>query len=176
MLWRGGWVLKMDEEKTIQLLQDIRDKSEEILSRLEKRKLDKGTEYKSWIRGVIDVDTRTSNSRNFDSCSKIADEEEMFYPTERCQCFDRYGFITIPSFSNKSENEAMKSQMRTLVDESWFPGKEKTAIFRTDEKHIEAQGSNDYFLESASRIHFFLQKKKLWTIKMGFAEKRICTQ
>ena len=48
--------MKMDEEKTIQLLQNIRAKSEEILSRLEKRKLDKGTEYKSWIRGVIDVD------------------------------------------------------------------------------------------------------------------------
>ena len=83
----------------------------------------------------------------------------------------------MPSFSNKSEIKAMKSQMRTLVDESWFPGEEKTAIFQTDEKQIEAQGSDDYFLESASRIHFFAEKEAMddqnGSLKKEYAHNKV---
>ena len=128
---RACWIFEMGEERTQQLINDVRSKSKEILSSLEKRQSIDMTQYRSWIRGIVNVDTRTSDSQNFDSCKKYADKEEVFHPSERCQFFDQYGFIIIPSFSNNCEVEAMKSQMRTLVDENWFPGEEKTAIFRT---------------------------------------------
>lgn len=44
--------------------------------------------------------------------------------------------------------------------EDWDPAI-KTISFRTDEKANEAQGSDDYFLESASRVHFFAEQDAL---------------
>lgn len=43
---------------------------------------------------------------------------------------------------------------------TWDPAT-KTIAFRTDEKSNEAQGSDDYFLESASRVHYFAEADAL---------------
>lgn len=49
----------------------------------------------------------------------------------------------------------MKKQMLEMV-EDWDPA-QKTLAFSTDEDANKAQGSDDYFLESASRTHFFAE-------------------
>jgi phytanoyl-CoA hydroxylase len=49
----------------------------------------------------------------------------------------------------------MIDQMGKLVD-AWTPG-DQQAVFRTDDKQIDNQGSSDYFLDSADRIHFFTE-------------------
>jgi phytanoyl-CoA hydroxylase len=49
----------------------------------------------------------------------------------------------------------MIKQMGKLVD-GWTPGEEQ-AVFRTDGEQESAQGSSDYFLDSADRIHFFAE-------------------
>ena len=46
--------------------------------------------------------------------------------------------------------------MGKLADE-WTPG-EKVTVFKTGEGQEEAQGSSDYFLDSADRIHFFTEE------------------
>jgi len=50
----------------------------------------------------------------------------------------------------------MLKRMDQLVSK-WDPEEQKKTVFRTDEKQIESQGSSDYFLQSATRIHFFLE-------------------
>lgn len=49
----------------------------------------------------------------------------------------------------------MMDRMANLVDQ-WDP-EEGVSVFRTDEAQTSAQGSDAYFLDSASRIHFFLE-------------------
>jgi phytanoyl-CoA hydroxylase len=51
----------------------------------------------------------------------------------------------------------MIERMSSLASDSWHPGSEKTAVFRTDERQEEAQGSSDYFLDSANACHFFAE-------------------
>jgi len=49
--------------------------------------------------------------------------------------------------------------MATLAQD-WDP-QQKTIAFRTDEESNKTQGSDDYFLESASRLHFFAESDAL---------------
>lgn len=76
--------------------------------------------------------------------------------TARCRFFNRNGFVHIPGFASKSEALAMKKQMTDLAA-AWDPAS-NTSVFRTDEGQTKAQGSDDYFLSSASRVHFFAEK------------------
>lgn len=46
------------------------------------------------------------------------------------------------------------------LTQDWNP-QEQTISFRTDEESNKEQGSNDYFLESASRVHFFAEPTAL---------------
>jgi hypothetical protein len=73
------------------------------------------------------------------------------------QQFNAHGFLKVNSFVTSEEADEMIAQMTKLVDESWHPGDPSTpsAVFRTDEKQESAQGSSDYFLDSADRVHFF---------------------
>ena len=73
------------------------------------------------------------------------------------QQFHAHGFLKVNSFVTSEEADEMIAQMTKLVDESWHPGDPSTpsAVFRTDEKQESAQGSSDYFLDSADRVHFF---------------------
>eukprot|EP00747_Dinoflagellata_sp_TGD_P166882 gnl/TRDRNA2_/TRDRNA2_190381_c0_seq1.p1 gnl/TRDRNA2_/TRDRNA2_190381_c0~~gnl/TRDRNA2_/TRDRNA2_190381_c0_seq1.p1 ORF type:complete len:358 (+),score=77.67 gnl/TRDRNA2_/TRDRNA2_190381_c0_seq1:53-1075(+) len=72
--------------------------------------------------------------------------------------FERDGFLHIKGFASLEECEGLKSRMQELIS-AWDPVAEKVPVFVTDEKEQEkAQGSSDYFLDSADRIHFFLEK------------------
>ncbi|GMI46931.1 hypothetical protein TrCOL_g8442 [Triparma columacea] len=77
--------------------------------------------------------------------------------------FHAHGFLKVNSFVTSEEADEMIAQMTKLVDESWHPGDPSTpsAVFRTDEKQESAQGSSDYFLDSADRVHFFAEKDAL---------------
>lgn len=52
----------------------------------------------------------------------------------------------------------MRNQMGKLLA-AWDPDKTMSPVFTTSQQEQEkAQGSSDYFLDSADRIHFFLEK------------------
>merc|ERR1719271_1766735 len=52
----------------------------------------------------------------------------------------------------------MKKRMKELI-ESWDPAEKALPVFVTDqEEQVNTQGSSDYFLDSADRVHFFLEK------------------
>jgi len=83
--------------------------------------------------------TKTSSQRNF---------------------FDTHGFLKVNSFANALEIHAMKEQMAHLVQHEWLieDDNKEVAGFSTDAKaQIREQGSNDYFLESANKVHFFAE-------------------
>lgn len=94
-----------------------------------------GSNYNSWVRG---------------DCALA--------PTNRCRFFDRHGFVFLPGFAKDDEVQSMKSSMKELVDKEWNPSSQPTEVFRTDEKQVDAQGRSDYFLDSASKCHFFAEK------------------
>ena len=93
--------------------------------------------HDSWLRGTIPLDGISKN----------------------CQFFDHFGFCHIKSFADSSEVEQLKQQMKDLT-EMWDP-QVKTMAFSTDAKSNENQGSDDYFLESATRVHFFAESNAL---------------
>lgn len=71
--------------------------------------------------------------------------------------FQKHGFLHIHSFADTTEVNAMKDQMQSLVQQHWVP-EEETSVFRTDEGQVDAQGRDQYFLESATKVHFFAEK------------------
>jgi len=74
---------------------------------------------------------------------------------ERQAAFDHQGFLVVKGFADSDECAAMRACMADYIEE-WEPGNE-AAVFRTDEKQLEAQGSSDYFFGSSNRIHFFAE-------------------
>jgi len=70
--------------------------------------------------------------------------------------FDKNGFLHVKSFVSERERLEMLDRMRELV-KGWTPGEERLTAFRTDDKQEASQGSDDYFLDSADRIHFFAE-------------------
>lgn len=108
----------------------------------------KSTGGRERVRGVVSW----IDGRNYDESK----EDESIKDIKRE--FDRQGFLHIRSFARPSECESMKSRMSELVRERWKPGEEGSVeAFRTDDKQEEEQGSSDYFLDSADRIHFFAE-------------------
>ena len=126
-------------------------KRDEVLQQLQQEIDDEdfppsSSTYHSWVRGPAPFPE--SNS----SC-----------PTKRCRFFDKHGFIFLPNFATHGEVQSMKSSMEQLVNDEWKTGADKhsTQVFRTDQKQVEAQGRSDYFLDSASKIHYFAEKDAL---------------
>mmetsp|Transcript_49990 Transcript_49990/g.117582 ORF Transcript_49990/g.117582 Transcript_49990/m.117582 type:complete len:338 (+) Transcript_49990:45-1058(+) len=79
-------------------------------------------------------------------------------PSERRRKFEQDGFLLLKGFASKDECQKMKARMEELVD-AWDPQAEKLTKFSTDVKdQLEMQGASDYFLDSADRIHFFIEK------------------
>eukprot|EP00435_Cladocopium_sp_Y103_P015825 s4492_g3.t2 len=79
-------------------------------------------------------------------------------PGSRRDEFQDRGFLLLKGFVSKDECENMKQRMKELVD-GWDPQLETPAAFTTDSKQqTEMQGKSDYFLDSADRIHFFIEK------------------
>ena len=122
--------------------------------------------YKSWIRGI---DPHPDSDYN---------------PSARCQFFDKYGFLLLKAFATHEEISDMKQQMHSLVDQQWHPNSDsdknsnsnRITAFRTDEKQIANQGSTDYFLESANKIHFFAEPHAMTTsqtLKTQFQHDKI---
>jgi phytanoyl-CoA hydroxylase len=96
--------------------------------------------------------------------------------TDKCRYFDRYGFLHIPQFASTEEIRAMKHQMASLIQD-WDPA-EKTLAFSTEiiEGNQQVQGSDDYFLESASRVHFFAETNALQengSLKQEYVMKKL---
>ena len=76
----------------------------------------------------------------------------------RLKEFEEKGFLLLKGFISKEECLKMKERMKELV-EKWDPQEEAPAPFTTDSKQqVEMQGKSDYFLDSADRIHFFIEK------------------
>ena len=108
-------------------------------------------------------------NQEIEKLKKEISQEEIWDDETNRKFHETYGFLVIPRFSDAEECHAMKVQMKEWVDSMWevpsevweVPYDEKNdevAIFRTDEKQESAQGSNDYFLDSAAKIHFFAEQ------------------
>jgi phytanoyl-CoA hydroxylase len=123
-------------------VKDLRAKAQEVLFSLETElknsapTSDKKT-HSSWLNGQV-------------SATGIS---------EKCCYFDRFGFLHLQGFASKEEVEAMQHQMEMLTSD-WDPA-EKTMAFSTHVKDNQARGNDDYFLESASRVHFFAEATAL---------------
>eukprot|EP00929_Paragymnodinium_shiwhaense_P034451 TRINITY_DN18745_c0_g1_i1.p1 TRINITY_DN18745_c0_g1~~TRINITY_DN18745_c0_g1_i1.p1 ORF type:complete len:359 (-),score=63.27 TRINITY_DN18745_c0_g1_i1:69-1085(-) len=86
----------------------------------------------------------------------MAPVEEVPQLTRREQ-FDRDGFLILRNFATAEECAGLQKRMRELIDK-WDPKEHLSPVFRTDDTQSKSQGSSDYFLDSADRIHFFLEK------------------
>lgn len=108
--------------------------------------------YHSWVRREITITSEADDTN----------DNASFYPTKQCRFFDSHGFIFLPRFASSDEVSSMKSEMANLVNEEWNPSSssssQPTQVFRTDDKQIDAQGTSDYFLDSASKTHYFAEK------------------
>jgi len=71
--------------------------------------------------------------------------------------FNRDGFLHLKSFATRTQCAEMQQRMHELIA-SWDPRKTLAPVFSTAEDQSQAQGSSDYFLDSADRIHFFLEE------------------
>lgn len=91
-----------------------------------------------------------------DAPRAMPDQEAGLSTRER---FERDGFLHLRSFCSKAECASLQESMGKLID-AWDPEETLAPIFTTDEKEqTKAQGDSDYFLDSADRIHFFLEKE-----------------
>jgi phytanoyl-CoA hydroxylase len=90
--------------------------------------------------------------------------------------FDTNGFCVHRGFNSPAECTAMIDRMAELVDKEWVPGSEGAAVFRTDSDQVKAQGSSDYFLESADKNHYFAEKDAVdaeGKLKPGITDKAL---
>jgi phytanoyl-CoA hydroxylase len=119
-------------------LRSVRERAGALLNELAARgaELDaSGTQRTSWVDGRVRYDPRAADARR--------------------AAFDRDGFLVVRRFADAETVGAMRREMAELT-EAWDPS---TALvpFRTDGGQDSAQARSDYFLESASRVHFFAE-------------------
>ena len=122
--------------------------------------LQSSSTYRSWVRGDCDINTTTAQEAAHDD-DDDAPSPSAWRPTRRCRFFDRHGFLHIPDFASVEEVQSMKSHMERLVSDEWDPSdrdRRTVEVFRTDRGQVDAQGRSDYFLDSASRVHFFAER------------------
>jgi hypothetical protein len=70
--------------------------------------------------------------------------------------FDTHGFLHLRGFAPLDECEVMLGRMHDLV-EGWDPVGELVGFNTRAQEQLDEQGSSDYFLDSADRIHFFAE-------------------
>lgn len=156
------------ESKEREELQAIRTRAKELLDSLVDavnegddiiKKENEASYYYSWIQGNIPL----SSIHSYDNTDGT---DESTYPNKNCQFFDLHGFLKVDCFSLPNQTQAMKDEMKELVETKWHPNNpsNSTTVFRTDEKQIEEQGSDDYFLSSANKVHFFAESGAMTTI------------
>mmetsp|Transcript_9045 Transcript_9045/g.23670 ORF Transcript_9045/g.23670 Transcript_9045/m.23670 type:complete len:337 (+) Transcript_9045:83-1093(+) len=83
--------------------------------------------------------------------------ETLPIATSRRAAFERDGFLHVKGFASQEECAKLRGRMAELID-AWDPAKTMSPVFTTDADQEKSQGSSDYFLDSADRIHFFLEK------------------
>ena len=141
-------------------LASIRARAHKIIRELDPKSCGSVKEdLPSWVRGG-----------NKDTITSGPDER-----SSRCRYFDNHGFVHVPGFANvDTEVSAMKKQMQDLAS-GWDPTS-KISVFRTDEGQTDAQGSDHYFLTSASKVHFFTEKDatdKDGELKREFVDNKV---
>jgi len=94
----------------------------------------------------------------------LQDTEGMTGIASAVEAFKRDGISVIQGFADSEECQGMMNRMVTLIDE-WDPS--EIEVFRTDGEQIKNQGSSDYFLDSADRIHFFLESRAVDPVTKG---------
>ena len=114
----------------------IRAKAEELMKGLAAKE----ASPRSWIQNGRNVSETESDNRS-----------------EQCKFFDTHGFIKVDQIADADEVEALRKQMETLA-EQWDPASGIDS-FGTDTKENASRG--DYFLESASKVHFFAEASAL---------------
>ena len=65
--------------------------------------------------------------------------------------------------NNDNENNNNNDSNSNSSDYGQNRNGTKITVFRTDDKQIDTQGSDDYFLESANKVHFFAESKAIQT-------------
>jgi phytanoyl-CoA hydroxylase len=70
--------------------------------------------------------------------------------TARRIAFDTDGFVVVKGFSESQECDRMRARMHELV-EAWDPAGELVGFATREQEQERAQGSSDYFLDSADR-------------------------
>ncbi|KAL3759050.1 hypothetical protein ACHAWU_008659 [Discostella pseudostelligera] len=146
--------------------------------------------YKSWARGqcFTPSSSKTNDGFTIDDSSSSgggggsgsgsgSDDNSSFYPSERCRAFDTVGYIHLPQFASADVVASMKTTMEQLVNDEWMTSSSSTSTtasssssaavetFRTDDKQVDAQGRSDYFLDSATKIHYFAEPYAVHTDK-----------
>jgi len=76
--------------------------------------------------------------------------------------YERDGYLLLKGFATREECQGMQKRMDQIIDR-WDPDKTLAPVFVTSggdgEKGAEgSQLKSDYFLDSADRVHFFLEK------------------
>mmetsp|Transcript_31180 Transcript_31180/g.47751 ORF Transcript_31180/g.47751 Transcript_31180/m.47751 type:complete len:457 (+) Transcript_31180:106-1476(+) len=138
---------------TLEEMNQILEKTNEILSKLDdeltiaREQETQQSHYQSWLKG------------------KISMEENKSKITDTCRYFDMFGFVKMNEFVSLPKIQNLKDDMKSLTEEKWDPT--NIMAFQTDEKSNTKQGSNDYFLESASRVHFFAEPSALMDTSDG---------
>eukprot|EP00931_Biecheleriopsis_adriatica_P007311 TRINITY_DN108610_c0_g1_i1.p1 TRINITY_DN108610_c0_g1~~TRINITY_DN108610_c0_g1_i1.p1 ORF type:complete len:349 (-),score=105.34 TRINITY_DN108610_c0_g1_i1:78-1088(-) len=87
----------------------------------------------------------------------MAEADKAGSDEDRRSRFEKDGFLHLKAFASPEECAQLKQRMKELID-AWDPAAKKVSVFVTDGEQEGAQGSSDYFLDSADRIHFFLEK------------------
>lgn len=64
--------------------------------------------------------------------------------------FEKNGFLKIESFCDMQEVRGMMDRMDELIERDFIIEEGGIASFRTDDKQVNAQGSDDYFLDSGT--------------------------
>ena len=68
------------------------------------------------------------------------------------ETFNRDGFLKINGFCDMKEVVSMMERMEELIQRDFVIEDGGIASFRTDDKQVSAQGSDDYFLDSGTCI------------------------
>ena len=143
--------------------------------------------YNSWARGQCNTPSSSSSGTDGGGSNGDGDGDgSTVSPTERCRTFDTLGYIHLPQFVSAEVVASMKLTMEQLVNDEWMPSSSPSSsslsssppatastdsaastaststsavleTFRTDDKQVDAQGRSDYFLDSATKIHYFAE-------------------
>eukprot|EP01045_Picozoa_sp_COSAG04_P006022 COSAG04_NODE_289_length_17842_cov_141.473483_14_plen_186_part_00 len=99
--------------------------------------------FRSWVNGGAEYTAA--------DCARDAQDADLRVD------FDTDGFLHLRAFASPAECDDMIERMRALVG-GWDPETGELVGFNTRAREQEeAQGSSDYFLDSADRIHFFAE-------------------